>query len=188
MTEDRYLKILGELNVQMRNALIFMAETGCRNIEFRKLKWSDVDLERETVKLTSQKGKGGSASSRTIPLSQMIVKILAQIRENSSSDYVFPGRTGGVQSKGALALAVRRARQRLGIGEPVSPYGLRHRMATELAKKNLEVARIVLGHSSIETTQGYLHIADDTVKNELESISIYNQSVTGQPNNDFLLH
>ena len=46
---------------------------------------------------------------------------------------------------------------------PITPHVLRHFAGNELRKAtgDLEVARILLGHKSIETTKGYMHVDDE---------------------------
>jgi Site-specific recombinase XerD len=47
--------------------------------------------------------------------------------------------------------------------KPITPHVLRHFAGNELRKatSDMEVVRIILGHKSIETTQGYMHVEDE---------------------------
>lgn len=47
--------------------------------------------------------------------------------------------------------------------KPITPHVLRHFAGNELRKAtgDLEIARILLGHKSIETTKGYMHVEDE---------------------------
>lgn len=56
--------------------------------------------------------------------------------------------------------------------KPITPHVLRHFAGNELRKAigDLEIVRILLGHKSIETTKGYMHVEDE------EALEAYHQS------------
>ena len=51
--------------------------------------------------------------------------------------------------------------------KPITPHVLRHYAGNELRKrfKDLEMVRILLGHESIETTKGYMHVEEEEALN-----------------------
>jgi len=55
--------------------------------------------------------------------------------------------------------AIARACKAAGLAKPWTPYQLRHWGATKAAEvASIEVAQAMLGHSSIETTRGYIKV------------------------------
>ncbi len=73
---------------------------------------------------------------------------------------VFPSRKGGGHpDKSAARRIVRQAAARAGIDGHVSPHWLRHAHASHALERGAPVAlvRDTLGHSSVGTTNGYLH-------------------------------
>ena len=54
----------------------------------------------------------------------------------------------------------QRLRNKLGINHSISPHKWRHTFATRFTKRNgnMEVLRQIMGHTSLKTTQKYLHI------------------------------
>jgi integrase len=65
--------------------------------------------------------------------------------------------------------AVKRAAARVGLDGLVSPHVLRHAYATH-SREPLDALRQLLGHSSLETTAGYLHPVVDRATNPLDDL------------------
>jgi site-specific recombinase XerD len=66
--------------------------------------------------------------------------------------------------------AVKEARRKLGIS--VLPHELRHGFATHSMNNGVSprAIQLVMGHSSLETTMGYLHAESLSVQSPLESV------------------
>ena len=65
--------------------------------------------------------------------------------------------------------AVQRAARKVGLEGTVTPHVLRHAYATH-SRESLDALRRLLGHSSIETTAGYLHPEIDKASNPLDDL------------------
>ena len=117
-------------------------------------------------------GKG--RKHRVTPLTKETVIVLrAWLAERGGQQEqpLFPTRTGGALSRGALArrlathVAVAAASCFSLRGKTITPHVLRHTAAMRLlhAGTDTSVIALWLGHEQIETTQMYLH-ADLTIK------------------------
>ena len=76
--------------------------------------------------------------------------------------YLFEGTIQGEPySNKSLQQVLKQALQKTGITKPVTLHWLRHSYATHLLEDGLDIVSIkeLLGHSHIETTMVYLHIA-----------------------------
>jgi integrase len=71
----------------------------------------------------------------------------------------------------SIQRAVRKAACKVGLGGIVTPHVLRHAYATH-SRESLDALRRLLGHSSIETTAGYLHPEVDRASNPLDDLAI----------------
>lgn len=106
------------------------------------------------------RGKGGK---------ERLVPVLPAVRA-AVTDYVrlcpypaeplsplFRGARGGPLNPRLVALAMERARARLGLPASATPHALRHSFATHLlaAGGDLRSIQELLGHASLSTTQGY---------------------------------
>ena len=166
------LNKLGQKNESLKNSLYFMAETGARNSEMINLEWQDVDLLKCEVTLRHKKGSKALLRSRTIPLSKDLYQLLLKEKEKALTSIVFPGKDGKKQGRNSLAQIVRRATRSLGMSNK-TPYGLRHTLGTKVAEHHgVDVAKELLGHTKLTTTQKYLHTSSERLKKAVNESSI----------------
>jgi site-specific recombinase XerD len=144
----------------LKHRLLLATTYGCglRCGEVRQLAIADVDLHRGMVHVRN--GKGGN--DRYVPLGAMLVRGIAKYLENEHPRrWLFEGTNGGFMSQRGTQWIVTQAAKKAGILKEVSPHTLRHSYATHLLEQGLDIVTIkeLLGHSAIETTMIYLHVA-----------------------------
>ena len=76
------------------------------------------------------------------------------------------GDRGGRLPRQQVWAAVKRAADRAGLAERVSPHTLRHSFATHLLEggADLRIVQELLGHASISTTQLYTHLTGERIR------------------------
>lgn len=118
----------------------------------------------EVVSLTQQSlGLGnlradGKTGQRQVPLSNHINRLL---RSLGDGEFVWTGKNGRLTRSG-VQQAYRRLFARAGIkGRKVGPHTLRHTFGTMYCREggNIRVLQEILGHSDLETTMIYVHLA-----------------------------
>jgi integrase/recombinase XerD len=143
--------------------LAFMLMTGARSIEVVNVRVNDLNLEQRLVDLRITKG----GKPRIVFLPTRLVRILSNYlrrrerRVPPGTEWVFPTRDGGVQSRRSLHRSVRRAGQRIGLTD-LGPHRLRHSYVT-LSHANGAPLRFLqeqCGHSSVLVTQGYITLSE----------------------------
>lgn len=117
-------------------------------------------------------GKGGK--ERLVPVGDearhWIARYLAEARpqlvHGRASDVLFVTARGAGMSRQNAWHRVRHYAQRAGIRSALSPHVLRHAFATHLVDHgaDLRVVQMLLGHSSLNTTQIYTHVARARLK------------------------
>lgn len=140
--------------------------TGCRKNELLKLSWDRVDLKANVLRLEGEHTKSGRR--RAVPLNDEARRALlnrARFRAQHcpDSDWVFARRSGKrIQfMQNGFQAACTRAKIK---GFRV--HDLRHTFASWLVQGGvplLEVAKL-LGHSTIEMTERYAHLAPENLK------------------------
>jgi site-specific recombinase XerD len=138
-------------------ALIYSA--GLRISELCNLKITDIDSDRMQLQIRNSKGN----KSRYVILSDYILIGLREyVLSSKPSVYLFNGKTKGTPlGTGSIQQSFRRAMKVTKINKEASVHTLRHSYATHLLEDGLDIVTIkeLLGHSHIETTMRYLHVA-----------------------------
>jgi integrase/recombinase XerD len=147
-------------NIKHKIILMMVYSCGLRSQELCNLKWSNIDIDRMMIMIKRSKGR----KDRYVPLSEYLLNYLTTFAGiGNKSPYVF---TGGPDfekmSITGIRFVMKSAVNRTGINKAgVCLHTLRHSFATHLLEDGLDVFSIkeLLGHSRIETTLTYLHVA-----------------------------
>ena len=143
-----------------RVALMLIYSGGLRASELCTLKPGDIDSERMTIHIRMGKGK----KDRYVPLSSYMLQGLRKYYlQEKPQVYLFNGKQiGESYSVKGLQWILREALKKAKIHkEGICLHTLRHTYATHLLEEGLDIISIkeLLGHSRIETTMMYLHVA-----------------------------
>jgi integrase/recombinase XerD len=160
-------------SLDWRNKALFelMYASGMRASEILFLEWSHIDERLGGIRFV---GKG--LKSRFVPFTEDCGHWLFKYKEvcwpslvakspKRFKDLVFPGPTGMPLSRMGLWKIIRKKGLSVGI-ENMHPHVLRHTFATHLLKGGADVrfVQVMLGHSSLDTTEKYLRITDDELR------------------------
>lgn len=143
--------------------------SGLRVSELSYLMMENLYLDERFIRV---KGKG--SKERVIPFGEAAWKHILNyleksrpiILDNNSSDYVFVNKNGKNIDRIQLWKIIKGYGSGMGIGNILTPHVLRHSFATHLLEKgaDLRSIQLMLGHSSISTTEIYTHLAKGRVK------------------------
>ena len=150
------------LNLKHRLVLMFLYYTGIRLNEVVNLKWSDIDFQRGVIHLKVAKGE----KERVIFLHDNLKKFIEYFKLKKGG-LVFFSNLGKKYDKRTIQMIVRNAAKKAGIGKRVTPHTLRHSFATHLLEAGADIRHIqkLLGHTNLQTTQIYTHVANKDIKN-----------------------
>ena len=136
--------------------------TGARVYEISNLKIQDIDLDNGIIKLF---GKGSKERYVQIGSPEVLEVVKEYYRLNQQeidkSGFFFVNRQGKRFSEQSIRRMIRKYSCQAGISIHITPHMFRHSVATYLLEEGVDIMYIqkILGHSSINTTQIYLHIA-----------------------------
>ena len=147
-------------------AIRLLALTGCRRSEVLGLRREDVALEAAELRLPDSK-----TGARAVPLPPQAVELLASLLGAHDGPWVIPGRKPGTPLRN-VDEAWRMIRERAGL-EDVRLHDLRHSWASRALAlgEALPVIGKLLGHSKMETTARYAHLARDSAQEAAERVA-----------------
>ncbi len=152
------------LGLRDRAMLEVLYATGLRVTELLEIRLYDCDFNAGVLKVM---GKGNK--ERLLPLGEhahdWLVKYLSereQLLQKSPSDRLFLSNRGRGMTRQTFWYAIKRYAKDAKISVALSPHTLRHAFATHLLNNgaDLRSVQLLLGHSSVSTTQIYTHVAN----------------------------
>ena len=140
-------------------AIRLLMLTGCRLSEIQKLRWDYVDLIAGELRLPDTKTGG-----RAVPLAPSAVRLLASLPRDEDNPWVIAGKSPDSHLTD-LQHPWRRIRARAELPD-VRIHDLRHSFASRALAlgEGLPMIGKLLGHTQVQTTARYAHLAQDTVK------------------------
>ena len=177
--------LLNDSRVQARyhaavNAIKLIALTGCRKNEILSLRWEYVDFANQVFRFPDTK-----TGKQTRPFGIMALNLLAKIKEDSQSDWVFPTnrQKNSTHLDGLLKMfksiqqtTYAEAPETLIFNKPnVTLHTLRHSFATiahdELGFSELTIAGLLGHHLRGTVTERYTHLIDSSQIHAADELS-----------------
>jgi len=153
------------IGLRDRAMLELLYATGLRVSELVTLEQSQVNPRQGVLRVT---GKG--SRERLVPMGEEAGDWMARyfrearpelMRDRPPNEALFVTRRGAGMTRQAFWYRIKQHAAAAGITVDLSPHTLRHAFATHLLDHgaDLRVVQMLLGHSSLSTTQIYTHVA-----------------------------
>ncbi len=160
-------------------AVMLLILTGCRLNEIMTLKWEYVDVDAGVLNLPDSK-----TGAKTVYLGKPAIDTLRRLPSLPGNPWVIYGTKPGGRFID-LQPFWQRLRARAGLKD-ARIHDLRHTFASAAvaAGQGLPMIGKLLGHTQVQTTARYAHLAADPVKAAAESVSsVIAQAVLGEERN-----
>lgn len=140
--------------------------TGCRLGEIINLKWEYVDLAGRALRLPDSK-----TGAKVVHLGQAPIEVLAMIAKVPRNPWVIVGTLPGARLSD-LQPFWQRVRARAGLKD-ARIHDLRHTFASTAVASGQGLPMIgkLLGHTQVQTTARYAHLAADPVRMAADAVS-----------------
>lgn len=151
-------------NLKHKLMIEVLYSSGLRIGEAVKLKINDIDAERNLIRVNHGKGSKDRQTILSNKLKEDLLKYLCTKRDNEI--YLFSKNDSHIVIKTAQKI-VDNAAKKSKLNKKVTPHMLRHSFATHLLEDGVDIRYIqkLLGHSRLETTQIYTHVANNDLRN-----------------------
>ena len=169
---EKIIDISKEEGVRDRAIVETLYSCGLRVSELCNLTFSNLFLEEGYIHV---RGKGNK--DRLVPISQTAIDELRRwfvTRQGinvkpGEEDFVFITKRGSRMSRITVFHNIKQYAQAAGIQKEISPHTFRHSFATHLLERgaNLRGVQAMLGHESISTTEIYLHLDRQHLREEI---------------------
>ncbi len=162
------------LSVRDRAILELLYATGMRVTELCRLKIENVDFNEQLIRVV---GKGNKERIVPVGLSAlrsldrwMIIRSGALLSRKEISPFVFLSRTLRPLTRDSVFRILKKRAEQAGIRK-VYPHILRHSCATHMIENgaDLRAVQMLLGHSSLTTTEIYTHVSRDLIRRVFEA-------------------
>lgn len=140
---------------------VFFA-TGARVYEISNIRDDSINMNTGLIRLM---GKGGKERYVQISNTSILEVLKKYYDENEQSikksGYFFVNNRESRYTEQSIRLMLKKYTKQAGIERNITPHMFRHSFATYLIEEGVDVSCVqqILGHSSIKTTQIYIHIA-----------------------------
>jgi integrase len=164
MTEVEFRSMLRGSKRDFKVLLFSLRMTGCRPKEARTLRWEQVFEDR--WHLEQHKTAHSTHKPRVIYLTPAMRKLMAVLRRQSKSPYVFVNRRGEMWTRNAMRLRVERLKKNksLNLPEDLCCYLARHAFGTSAIMNGVDALSVaqLMGHASVTMIQKvYVHLAGE---------------------------
>ena len=136
--------------------------TGARVYEISNIREDNVNLNTGLIKIM---GKGGKERYIQIASFEILSILKNYYKENKEeikqSGFFFVNNRGCRYTEQSIRLMLKKYTKLAGIERNITPHMFRHSFATYLIEEGVDISCVqrILGHSSIKTTQIYIHVA-----------------------------
>jgi len=165
LTKEEVERLIDTIPTKKSKLMVIMIYLcGFRVSELTNLKTENLNFNEMIGYVRQAKGK----KDRAFNIPQKILKKLqkqAEEQKAAGQEYLFSGLNGQLSTRNIQKI-VQNAAKRAGIDKDVHPHTLRHSFATHLLEGGVDIRHIqvLLGHSSISTTELYTHISKEQIK------------------------
>lgn len=142
--------------------ILIMWQSGLRVGEVCNLRLEDIDHDTKSVLIRASK----SGKQRVVPLTErayrmtQLYRLKHRPRKHLGGDgHLFLTTNGTPVNHHNYGHILQNGAKRAGIDAHITPHKFRHTCASNLVQRDLNIVHVkdILGHSSINTTMGYVH-------------------------------
>ena len=140
---------------------VFFA-TGARVYEISNIRVENINLNSGLIRIMGKGGKERYIQISNTAVLDILRKYYAENEpEIKKSGYFFINNRGNRYTEQSIRFMLKKYTLKAGIQRTITPHMFRHSFATYLIEEGVDVSCVqqILGHSSIKTTQIYIHVA-----------------------------
>jgi integrase/recombinase XerD len=154
-------------NLKHKAIIQLMYSCGLRTGEISKILVSDIDSNREIIRIAGAKG----FKDRDVPIPLATIELLrSYYKQYKPKNLLFEGQfVNEAYSERSIQQIFWQGVHRINCKKKVRPHSLRHSRATHLKEAGLDIKDLkdFLGHNQIKTTELYLKLAKESLSKRI---------------------
>ncbi len=174
LTINECQQLLESADEFLQPILVTFLNTGLRLGELINLQWKDIDLARGILRVREKESWKPKTGERDVPLNNEMKGLLRKFlkKQESKDSYIFLN-TRGEKLSGKLRQRFENHAKRIGLKDVTKIHTLRHTFASHLVMNGVDLPSVqkLLGHSDIDTTMVYAHLAPDHLAGAVHKLS-----------------
>lgn len=154
LTRKPHASGTGEWQYEIHDIVVLLLDTGARYNEIARLEWNSIDLKRKTIELW----RGKTRTASLVYMTDRVHQILQRRSESRNHDQWIFTNWDRTSHRTDNTTYINQVIQSAGV--PYTVHTLRHTFATKMLKAGMTLndVRVLLGHSSMQTTLRYGHL------------------------------
>jgi integrase len=160
---------------ELKDLFYFAVMTGMRQGEILNLKWSEIDLERKLIVVSSGAGfLTKTGKTRTLPMNDTVFDILSR-KAGMAPTCPFVFHRKNCQFKASYVThQFKKCMRAAHLNDKLKFHSLRHTFATWLVRNGCSIYEVqkLLGHSDVKTTQMYAHLLASELHSTVNKINL----------------
>jgi integrase len=180
LSEDEMARLLKAAQGTLYHDIFYtLIRTGLRKGELIHLRWEDVDFDNALIRIGGYDDEHGVHDTKThavrhLPMDDELAGILARQQRRPGSPFVFATEQGSPRNNNLLR-ELKRYAERAGIAG-ATLHVLRHTFASHLVMNGVDLPTVkeLMGHSTIELTMRYAHLAQDHLREAMAGFTVPN--------------
>ncbi|MFQ6031488.1 MAG: tyrosine-type recombinase/integrase [Candidatus Zixiibacteriota bacterium] len=165
LTEEECRKLLAECGKELYPIFFTFLNTGMRLSELLNLTWDDIDFRRKKIKIQAKSFWHPKTGEREIPMNEGMEELLINLRkeDKKTSQFIFHQKDGTKLRDNYLRKKLIVITKACGFPDVTKIHSLRHTFASYLVMNGVDLPTVqkLMGHSDIQTTMIYSHLAPD---------------------------
>jgi site-specific recombinase XerD len=172
LTDEECQKLLKKCNEWEHPIFYTFLNTGMRKGELLNLEWQDIDFNRRKIQIRAKKGWVPKTSEREIPINESLSDVFKTLKADKKEGYVFQDEKGQQIENNRLRKRLMSLTKRCGFPNVTKLHTLRHTFASHLVMNGVDLPTVkkLMGHSDIQTTMIYSHLAEEHVDKAVEKL------------------
>lgn len=177
LTEVECSKFLKATPEHLYPVYFTFLSTGMRKSELEYLRWNDIDFKNRLIFIRKKPDWLPKTGERKIPISDDLLIVLKSYKKkcnkDSKKDFVFDIVSSG-KSHNMLRTELIKIGKKAEIDDLTKVHTLRHTFASHLVMAGVDLPTVqkLMGHSDIETTMLYAHLAPEHLSKAVNKLPI----------------